>query len=393
MRIALIPVAQPIAEDGETPRAMLPVAGRRVARHQLDCALMLGCERVAVYRDRSLEGFVSLRDAAERGGAKYREIGGLRDLSGLVGAADELVVFADGLLPDPEIMREHFADKRGIVTLPADVSVPAGLERIDGELGWAGAMVIRGESVERTSFLPDDADPVSALLRAALQLGTRLVPLPGDELRDGSWQQIATDADAERGGEVWLRRHAAPAKWSAPGRAATDRLALRYAHVIGEFPGGGASLQIGGFALLAGVAALGWYGVPAWALLALGIVCAVFAAGETERRLEDASEGQPGKKRLLSRVYYWLTDLMLVALATSAIPGESLLSRAFAPLMGFGLLRIVSYFGAGASKAATKERITLCLLLAACTALGWLAPVLQVFALALMMLLLFGRRN
>lgn len=393
MRIALIPVGQPVAEDEDVPRAMLAVAGRRVARHQLDCALILGCERIVIHRERHFDGFVSLRGAAERGGAKYCEIAGLSGLRGLIGAADELIVFADGLLPDPEIMRLHFAKKRGILTLPADVAVPAGLERIDGELGWAGAMVIRGEAVERTSFLPDDSDPVSALLRVALQLGTRVVPLPGGELRVGYWHQITTEADAERSGDAWLRRYAAPAGWSTPGRAATDRFALRHAHLIGELPGGGAFLQIAAFALMIAVAALGWYNHPAWAFLALSFAGIVFAAGETQRRLEDAGEGQSGKVGLLSRIFPWLTDLALIPLSAVAISGDGLLADVFVPAMALGLLRITSHFGSDRLKAATKERITLCLLLAACTVLGWLAPVLQVLALVLMILLLVGQRD
>ena len=57
------------AEGDESLRAMLPVAGRRIARHQLDCALALGCETIALYRDRGEGAYVSIEAAAQRAGA------------------------------------------------------------------------------------------------------------------------------------------------------------------------------------------------------------------------------------------------------------------------------------------------------------------------------------
>lgn len=392
MRIAVIPAMERVADDEEALRAMLPVAGRRIARHQLDSALALGCESVAVYHEAGEPGYVSLEPAASRAGVKYRDISGLRDLATLVGAADEMVIFAEGVLPDPDVLISNFAEKRGILTLPADVGIPAGLERIDAEQAWAGVMVIRGEAVERTSFLPPDSDPASALLRIALQLGTRLVPLPEDTFREGEWAVIADEDDAARNGEAWARRHAAPSKWVAPGRAIADRIALRFAQPIADLPLGHNAAAVVAAGLLVAVAVLGWFNYTAIAMgiLALSLACA--AIGETAGRVESGGSAQMlgGKSR---RAFAVLADVAVIVLAALHLDDAGSIWRIFPPLVLIAALHIASRFGKGPWKSATQDRIALSALLCACMALGWLAPALQVLALAALAVALLVRRD
>ena len=86
MRAALISIA-------DTPS---PVAGKSLARRQLDFAFALGCERVIALGNGAAPEAIALRHATEARGARFHSIGDAHGLLGAVAAADELLVLAPG---------------------------------------------------------------------------------------------------------------------------------------------------------------------------------------------------------------------------------------------------------------------------------------------------------
>ena len=80
MRIALITIAEnPNGEGDETL-----VAGRPVARHQLDFALAQGCEKILCLGHGTAPEAIALRHAAEKADAQFQVVRGVRDLPAAV---------------------------------------------------------------------------------------------------------------------------------------------------------------------------------------------------------------------------------------------------------------------------------------------------------------------
>ena len=167
MRAALISIeGQP--HDAESG-AVVALAGKSLARRQLDFALAAGAEQVIVLGGPAAPEAVELRHAAESAGAKILSIADGYGLLGAVRAADHLLVLAPGVLPEAPIALEMLGKGSSLLVLPAAQGVAAGFERIDLERAWAGAMVVQGGLVERLAELPRDIDPAPSLLRIALQ--------------------------------------------------------------------------------------------------------------------------------------------------------------------------------------------------------------------------------
>jgi hypothetical protein len=147
----------------------LLIAGKSLARRQLDFALAAGCERVIALGNGASPEAIALRHASEARGARFVSIGDAHGLLGAVPAGDELLVLAPGLLPEDRRALDALERGTAILVLPAGPGVAAGFERIDLERAWGGALVLSGRLVERLSDLPPDSEATAALLRIALQ--------------------------------------------------------------------------------------------------------------------------------------------------------------------------------------------------------------------------------
>ena len=279
MRAALISMTgQPRAADGGAPLAL---AGKSLARRQLDFALAAGCESVIVLGDGGSAEAIALRHAAEAAGARFLAIREGHGLLGAVRADDELLALAPGLLPEAAAARDALGEGRAVLVLPAGAGVAAGFERIDLERAWAGALVVAGAQVERLSDQPADIDPASALVRIALQARVPEKRLLEDALADGSWALLGTGAQAIAAEQAWLKRHLRPAAPAAPSRWLAQ-LALR--PLASRLLAAARSLEalvVAALAVLAGAVLAAWFGMPALglALVVPGVVLAHGRAG------------------------------------------------------------------------------------------------------------------
>ena len=183
MLVAIISLCAPSDEEDGVPRGLLRFAGQTIAERQINLALQLGCERVVCLVDRIDHDVIALQDTAKDAGAKFNAVTGGLSLLGQVTAGDEVLVFGDGIMPQADVVARQLGEKSGVLVIPAEGAVEIGYERIDAEWAWAGVLRGRGSLVEALSQLPPDIDPVSALLRIALQRGTRVVPLDGGKAK------------------------------------------------------------------------------------------------------------------------------------------------------------------------------------------------------------------
>lgn len=262
-------------------RAALPLAGRSVLARQVDLLRAQGCERILCLCDRVDGEVLRMQAAVEASGGTFQALRGFLHLPAMVRADDELVILADGLVPDPAMVRDLFGtgpQPHFVACLPADSALvsryPDDFERIDATRHWAGLLAMRGAPVQRLAdFLPD-ADAISVLLRLALQDGTPCRELPEENPAPESWL-LATGAAALAKQEQALISHAAgDIDWLRPSQAAA-RLAARALGPRGLVRGPLVALLTAAVLLLGGVWASA-LGVPSVGL-ALA-TCGVFGA-------------------------------------------------------------------------------------------------------------------
>ncbi|MXO74108.1 hypothetical protein GRI40_02590 [Altererythrobacter aerius] len=302
----------PAGEDA--PR----LAGRPIAWHQLHSALALACERIVCLADGPSPDLAAVQHEAERRGATFHAVPHHRGLSGLVSAADTLVVYAPGVMPDNGWLGQALGSRTGIATFPADNAVELGFERIDRDHAWAGVLATRGDAVEALAALPPDADPVSGLLRVALQRGGNCVAVPEKWLDDGQWALIGSRAVADRHQAEWYLRHVPPPAADRPG----DYLAYRVARLANAriaFPARASRVALGVAAALAGGGAIaGYLGYTVAALAALAVAAFASEAATALGRFARAGTGERAP-RWLAPARDALLDVALIAVAASPV--------------------------------------------------------------------------
>jgi hypothetical protein len=368
----------------DTAGSPVAVAGKTLARRQLDFALAAGCESVIALGDGGSAEAIALHHAAEAAGARFQAIRDSHGLLGAVRADDELLALAPGLLPEAAAALEALEKRRAVLVLPAGAGVAAGFERIDLERAWAGALVVGGAQVERLSQLPADIEPASALVRIALQAKVPEKRLPAALLAEGSWSVMADGAETAAGELAWLKRHLPPARPWRP----TQWLAINALRPLASrFLAARAAteaLALAAVALFAGAVLAAWYGlVPlGLALIPVGAILAQAASALT--RLQRAPFGQQRGGRSPWVILPCLRDAALVACAAIAI-GGSWLHALFPPLVLLGALHIKAAHRPDWT-ALPRDRGLLAVVLAVAAGFGLAEPAIMAVALVLIAL-------
>lgn len=371
MRLALLsalagPPGASGASSGERP-AFRRFAGKSVLAHQLDCAAHLGCERVLCLAAMLGPDLGAAKAHAERLGLRFDIVESPLRLQALVAAQDEVVLIADGVLPDQAALIENLAGGSVVLAFPEDIALEQGFERLDATRAWSGALRTRGDTVARLAELPPDCDVASALLRLALQTGARVVELDPAPLVEGAWQRRVDRQSAQAKEWRWVMRQVRPAAFAAPGRALAERIGLRWAH---DAAGGrwrraphGVALAAGAFAALAAFAR--------WPVLGLGMLlvasCALAVATIFDRVAAlGAPPRRPGPGMAIANA---LRDALLAALVSMQVMTVPGWLGVALPVVLIALLWLGEGIGGPRTRALFGDRI---LLVAAFMALGYL---------------------
>jgi hypothetical protein len=230
MRIGLI-AALRRSDDGAL-RAALPLAGRSVIAWQAVLLQSLGVERVLCLTDGPDADIIALQQILEGQGVQFHALKGFAALPALVRAEDDLVILADGLVPEPAVVHAVLGEgaslSRAVAAIPADHPLaaehPEDFERIDAARHWAGVLAMRGAPVQHLADFPSDADAIALLLRLALQAGTPLREMSARELVPESWLLAESTAAVASHERALIARAAPPADWRAPGSALASAL-------------------------------------------------------------------------------------------------------------------------------------------------------------------------
>lgn len=398
MRIGLI-AALRHCEEGAL-RAALPLAGRSVIAWQAALLQSLGCERVLCLAETPGGTVLEMQHKLEAEGVQFHAFRGLSAIPALVRAEDDLVILADGLVPEPAVVRalvggegEHSL-QRMVATIPADhplaAAHPEDFERIDATRHWGGVLVMRGAPAQRLADFPADADAVSLLLRLALQAGTPPRELAARELVPETWLLADSNAAVAQHEGALIAAAAPPADWRAPGTAlasAAVRALVPRGLEQGPVIAGGAAIVL----LLSGVMAAAFgFAATGMALAGLGVFAAQVSlsfAALAARLRREAGAGRAGA--VLAAVCDMLAGLTLwFCLA----PFPELQPLAALGPVAYALARLAARVGQDALAAAASDRASLLLILALTAAFGLLPETLACLALGLCAALLLRAR-
>ncbi len=333
MRVALISIdGQPRDAARQVP---LAIAGKTLARRQLDAALAARCERIVALGHGASAEAVALRHVAEAAGARFDAVQHSHGLLGTVRATDEVLVLAPGLLAETADLAELVGGGARVAVVPAGPGLAAGFERIDASRAWAGAAVVPGARVERLADLPADAEPSSALMRLALQGRAAERELSAEALGDGRWALVADGAETTSLEQAWLARHVGIASLWAPGRWLAAHLVRYFGGRALAAPRALAALAGGAFGALAGGVVSAWSGHAGigFVLVALGAGLVQVAVALARLRAAPVEAGARG----LTLVLALAGDAALLACAILASEDVGL-ARLFAPLVLLGAL-------------------------------------------------------
>ncbi len=373
MRLALLSaLAGPPGTSGtgaaERP-AFRRFAGKSVLAHQLDCAAHLGCERVLCHAAAFGPDLGAAKAHAERLGLRFDIADSIPRIQSLVTAGDEVILIADGVLPDQALLVEGLSSGPAVLAFPADPALEQGFERLDATRAWSGALRTRGDSVARLADLPPDCDLASSLLRIALQAGARVTELTVAPLTEGTWQRRVDRQAAQATEWRWVMRQVRPAPFAAPGRALAERIGLRWAHDAG---GGRWRRAPHAVALAAGaLAALAAFW--RWPVLGLGLllVASCALAGATIFDRVEALGAPPRKRGPAMAIARIIRDgllVMLLSMQIMTVPGWL---GIVLPLVLIGLLWLGEWVAGPRTAALFGDRILLLALLIPLAYLGW----------------------
>lgn len=302
MRTALL-AAMKTSPTGQR-RADLALAGRTVLARQVGAALALGCKRVIVLADATTAALAEAERECRRHSASFHLLARFVGLSALVHGDDELIVIADGLLPDETVLEALITPKepaaplrRVVLCLPDDdpqaADFPHDFERIDAARCWAGVAVMRGLLVQQLVDFPEDSDAISLLLRLALQAGTPCHTLTPLERSPQALLLMRDPAGATARESSLINEHAS----AAPGEPPSAWLAAWLARQLTARLGA-AALPRAQIATL-GVGAAFWLGATFSAALghaaaALLLAALALIAGRTAAALSRLASGLLG---------------------------------------------------------------------------------------------------
>jgi len=334
-------------EPGPGPgglRALLPLAGMSVVEHQARRAVEAGAACVLLLIDEGpgelLEAVARLRhDGIQTGMAQ-----GIDQVADAVGEDETVLLIAEACLPEVGLLRAVCRARVPALAVLPDTTEHSQFERIDAEQRWAGVALLDGHRLAETAAMIGAWDPVSTLLRRAVQEGAGRIDAARAPI-------LATDAAALAAAERAILTGARKPAEDLIGRvlfAPTEELAmpllLARKTEANMVAGAGALLAFVGGAL----SLAGWRWLPLIGLLLSGLAAAGAARlGRIRQRsrfqerlfgwvrLAGVGLGVAGLSRLLVTASgqwgWWLTGALLVA-AMLGLSAERRLNPAKPPI-------------------------------------------------------------
>ena len=176
---ALVAAYEPGPGPGKL-RALVPLAGRALLEHQLRRATAAGAQRLLLLVDEVPVDLAEIITALRREGVQVLPVAGLDVAADALAPDRPVLLIADACLPAEAVLR-RLARRSSpcLATLP-DADANARYERIDAGTRWAGAALLDGARVASAAAMLGSWDPVSTLLRRAVQEDAARLDVAGE---------------------------------------------------------------------------------------------------------------------------------------------------------------------------------------------------------------------
>lgn len=192
-------------------RALLPLAGMTLVEQQARRAASAGATHILLLVEEISPELVAVIGRLRDDGLTIGMAEGI-DVAADALAEQRVLLIADGCLPEPRVLHDLAALPVPAVTTLADIPDYERYERIDAHSRWAGVALVDGHRVAETATILGSWDPVSTLLRRAVQEGAiRLAvddapPLLLVDPASLSSAEAAIVAAARRPASDWISR-------------------------------------------------------------------------------------------------------------------------------------------------------------------------------------------
>ena len=375
------------SEEGRQARGCSLLGGQTLAVHQLRAALAAGAERAVVLTGPHGvdESCLAALIAYAEGHHVRLDVVQPRELAGVLGKNDDLLVLADGLLIQRASLAAALPTGPAVLTVPADFGVPAGFERIDLTRAQAGIMRLPTAVVTRLAQVPPDWHVSSALVRIAAQEGVPLKALPDALVDNPAWRMIADENTLVRAEDELIAARLSGLPREGPSDWLSDRLVGWLGKRILATRWRSLHSLIGGAVLAALAVGLIVLGCPVCGFLALAVVWPVLGLAVPLAAIAD--EDAP----LIPRgIQGWLFDAVLVACLVLGLRGlpwsrgwiDAGITALSLPLA----LRLVGRLSPPRWAALARDRALVPLALAVAAAFGSLWPCAGVLGVVLLAL-------
>lgn len=289
--------------------ATLPFAGVTLIEYQARLLIAAGAAQVIIVVARLTPELLGAIARIAQRGVVVDTVRSAVEAAEKLHPLSRLLVLADGLITTEDtialVLRDAGQDT--LVVLP-EAEAEAGLERVGGQMAWAGVARLDPRRVAEVAALPRDYDLQSTLLRMAAQARATHILLPPDAEKAGHGIVHRAETLDARGRAVVARLVSGRRSWFdryilAPvARLTLPRLVERAvpAHVAG---GVGAGLGVLGLVLIL-------FAMPTLGLLVTLAGTLGLGLGETLAGLRD----EPGTARVQSAAIAGLAALAIAAL-------------------------------------------------------------------------------
>tara|TARA_R110002074_G_scaffold170763_4_gene333106 strand:- start:1913 stop:3100 length:1188 start_codon:yes stop_codon:yes gene_type:complete len=168
VKLALISLAKDDL-DGNGPIALLPLFAGTLLDLQIQAAQQLGCEKFIFLCPVTHGALLQKIDAMKQQGLDAEYVRSPSDLVQYATDQDHIIYFADGILPNDEIVDQLSGTPKELLFTVLQAEEYQEFERIDLNQRWLGIVSLNAARLVAMIDIPDEWEIGSALLRTAVQ--------------------------------------------------------------------------------------------------------------------------------------------------------------------------------------------------------------------------------
>jgi hypothetical protein len=181
------------APDALTP--LTPIFGQPLIFHLINRLEQIGLSKFYIGVDAVPGALIAHRDRMAAAGSQIDFIRNPSDLADVAGADSNVLVLRADMLCDRTLIERAISEKAAFVATVEERAENGAFERIDLNHRWAGLALLKAKTAQAIVALPEGWDMASALLRQAVQEGTRFWPIRQTELVEGAIRPLSAIAD------------------------------------------------------------------------------------------------------------------------------------------------------------------------------------------------------